>query len=139
VAVEAIAINYNTASGLWQWSHTATDSTVRTGALEAQSGAYFSACREFPYFPTNKITYGSGPAATHRFTAYTQTYATASRTVPALTSAAVGTTGSTNTIPYGFDSAAQADSIPTAINALRADVTALAQVVNSLIDDGEQL
>jgi hypothetical protein len=69
-----------------------------------------------------------------RQSAYTQTYATASKTHPAVTSVAVATTAATNSSPYGY-AQAQADAIPVAINANRADILALKQVVNALIDD----
>lgn len=39
--------------------------------------------------------------------------------------AAVDTTGSSNSSPYGFTTSAQADAIVTNINALRADVLAM--------------
>jgi hypothetical protein len=69
--------------------------------------------------------------------AYTQTYSTASRTVPAATSAAVATTAATLSA-YGYTQA-QADAIPVAINAVEADLSALKQVVNALIDDHQAL
>lgn len=65
--------------------------------------------------------------------AYTQTYATAARVVPAATVAAVLTTAAALT-SYGFTQA-QADSIPVAINALAADVLALKKVITAIIDD----
>jgi hypothetical protein len=71
--------------------------------------------------------------------AYTQTYAVAAKTVPAATAAAVATTAATQTTPYGFGSAAQADAIPVAINANAADILALKKVVNALIDDLQTL
>ena len=77
--------------------------------------------------------WGTTPAA--RTSAFTQTYATASRTVPANTSAAVSTTAATNVAPYGYDSAAQADAIPVAINALRNDVDNAKKVINQILDD----
>jgi hypothetical protein len=68
-------------------------------------------------------------------TTYTQTYDTAASTVPAATVAAVAETAATQTTPYGYADAAQADAIPVAINALTADVLALRKVVTQLIDD----
>lgn len=65
----------------------------------------------------------------------TQTYSTADRTHPNMTSANLATTAATNTSPYGFADAAQADDIAVQFNALRADVIALKKLVNALIDD----
>ena len=136
-APTSVVITYDSTSGLWYW----LDSNSVQGPLESNNAAYRSAQRAYPDLTP---TFGAGPAPRVRISsvatqpsAYTQTYSTASRTVPNLTSAAVGTTGATNTSPYGFTSALQADSIPTAINALRDDVTALAKVINSVIDDLE--
>jgi hypothetical protein len=67
--------------------------------------------------------------------AYTQTYSTAARTVPNATVSSVATTAATQTTPYGYAGAAQADAIPVAINALAADVLALKKVITALIDD----
>lgn len=57
--------------------------------------------------------------------AYTQTYSATTRTHA---QAAVDTTGSTQTTPFGYTTAAQADAIPTAINELK-------NLVNQVIDD----
>lgn len=70
-------------------------------------------------------------------TAFTQTYATASKTHANVTSSAVATTGAVNITPYGYTTAAQADAIPVAINAVAADLLNLKQVVNAIIDDGQ--
>jgi len=77
--------------------------------------------------------YGAPPVI--RPAALTQTYATASRTNPALTSAAVATTASTAITPNGYTTTAQADAIPVAINALRADVNNIKSFVNAIADD----
>lgn len=74
------------------------------------------------------------PAAT-----ITQAYATAAATHAALTSAAVLETAATQTTPWGYATAAQADSIPASLNDLRDDLTNLKQVVNTLIDVGQTL
>jgi hypothetical protein len=66
-------------------------------------------------------------------TAYTLTYNTAARVVPAATAANVVTTAST-LVAYGFTQA-QADSIPVAINATQADVVALKKLIVALIND----
>jgi hypothetical protein len=42
--------------------------------------------------------------------------------------AAVATTGATNTTPYGFTTAAQADAIVTLVNELRAALVALGAI-----------
>ncbi len=64
---------------------------------------------------------------------YTQTYATAARTNPAMTATAVATTAAA-LAAYGY-SQAQADSIPVAINALTVDLLAVKQLVNGIVDD----
>ena len=45
--------------------------------------------------------------------------------------AAVATTGSTNSSPYGFTTAAQADAIVTLVNELRAALVALGAIKGS--------
>jgi len=70
-------------------------------------------------------------------TAFTQTYATASHTHAAITSAALATTAATNVVPYGFATQAQADNIATQFNLLRTDLDNLKQLVNAAIDDGQ--
>ena len=67
-------------------------------------------------------------------TAFTQTYSTSATTVPDATVEAVATTGATSSSPFGF-AEAQANAIPTAINALAADVLALRKVINGIIDE----
>lgn len=71
--------------------------------------------------------------------AYTQTYSTADKTHAAMTSADLVTTAVTQTTPWGFASQAQGDAIATQVNALRADVIDVKQLVNSLIDDLQAL
>jgi hypothetical protein len=83
---------------------------------------------------TNSLAF-FGITPSTRASAYTQTYSTASKTVPNATVAAVSTTGSSQVTPYGYTTSAQADAIPTAINALAADVLALKKVITALIDD----
>lgn len=78
-----------------------------------------------------------GTAGTARPTAYTQTYATATRSHAALTSADVDTTPAGLAI-FGYTQA-QADSIPVAINALRADLANVKQLLNAVIDDLQAL
>ncbi len=70
--------------------------------------------------------------------AYTQTYATSSKTVPAATAVAVATTAATNSTPYGY-AQAQADAIVAAVNANSADILAVKKIVNALIDDLQAL
>lgn len=75
-----------------------------------------------------------------RPTAYTQTYATAAKTNPAMTSGSIATTGATNVTPYGFTTAAQANAIVSAVNALvLADVLDTKKLLNSVIDDLQAL
>lgn len=69
-----------------------------------------------------------------RPSAYTQTYATADKTHADLTSSSVAAAG-TQTDPWGFASQAAFDSVINGYNALRADLTDLKQLVNSVIDD----
>ena len=62
-----------------------------------------------------------------RAAAYNQTaYSTAARA----TTAAVAATGASNSTPYGYTTAAQADAIVSSINNLK-------QLVNALIDDAQ--
>jgi hypothetical protein len=77
---------------------------------------------------------GSTPVG--KSSAYTLTYSTQARTVPAATVAAVATTASTSSTPFGF-AQAQADAIPVAINALAADVLALKKVIVALVADSQ--
>lgn len=74
---------------------------------------------------------GLGPIV--KQAAYTQTYSTATRTVPAPTATSVVTTAATLAL-YGLGQA-QMDSLPVTANALVADVAVLFKLVNSLIDD----
>lgn len=75
-----------------------------------------------------------GAAAAARPTAYTQTYATASRTVPNAT-ASNPPAGGTGTAAGGYDTAANRNAMITSLTNCIADVAALKQVVNSVIDD----
>lgn len=70
-----------------------------------------------------------------RATAYTQTFATADKTHELSTFAAVVETASTQTTPFGYTTAAQADAIPVELNDLGDDVADLKALVNSVIDD----
>ena len=69
--------------------------------------------------------------------AYTQTYATAARTVPDATVVAQVTTALVDAVTgnFAYDTAAQGEAIPVAINALAADVLAIKKVLTALIDD----
>ena len=69
-----------------------------------------------------------------RPTAYTQTYATASKTHAAPTATKPASTAATQLTPYGY-SQAQADAIVTAVRALVDDVETVKQVVNQVLDD----
>ncbi len=76
--------------------------------------------------------YGVTPVV--RPTAYTQTYATASRTHSNPTATTV-TVSVTQTTPWGYSAKAEAEAIVTAINALITDVANVKQVLNQAIDD----
>lgn len=76
--------------------------------------------------------YGVAPVA--RPAAYTQTYSTSTRTHSLFTNNTVSWI-STNSSPWGYQSQAQADSIPTELNNLRADVANVKNVLNQVIDD----
>ena len=76
--------------------------------------------------------YGVTPVT--RPTAYTQTYATASRTHSNLTAATV-TASAVLITPYGFSSSAQADNLVIAVNNLVTDLTNVKNILNQLIDD----
>ena len=80
-----------------------------------------------------------GAATVVQPTAYTQTYATASKTNPTATAANLATTASTQTTPWGFASQAQADDIATQANKMQTDYINLQKLVNSLIDDLQAL
>lgn len=71
--------------------------------------------------------------------AYTQTYALADKTHAVSTFAAVAETASTQTTPFGYTTAAQADAIPRELNDLADDVVDLKQLVNSMIDDLQEM
>lgn len=65
---------------------------------------------------------------------FTQTYSTSTTTVPVIEAAAVATTGATNSSPYGFTAAAQADAIVAAVNNLVLAVTTNRKLINAIID-----
>jgi hypothetical protein len=70
--------------------------------------------------------------------AYTQTYATASKTHPNATSTNLATGVSRvagDGVTWGFTSQAATDNIATQVNAMQADLIDLKKVVNQLIDD----
>lgn len=70
-----------------------------------------------------------------RPSAYTQTYATASRIHAARAAAAVATTAATNVTPWGYSTQAQADAIRAELNDVIIDQQNTAQVLNQLLDD----
>jgi hypothetical protein len=80
--------------------------------------------------------FGTAPAV--RPAAYTQTYNTASRTVPnaTATNAPAGGTGAT---AGAYDTAANRDAMITSLNNQIADLASLKKVVNQLIDDFQLL
>ena len=75
-----------------------------------------------------------GLTAVVRATAYTQTYNTASKTVPAITSLAAPA-GGTGTSAGGYDTASNRNLMITSQNAIRTDLTSLYKVVTQIIDD----
>ena len=77
--------------------------------------------------------YNVAPVA--RAGAYTQTYATADKTINSTITAAVATTAATSTTPFGYTGAAQADDIVSNLNEARADILDLYQAVNAIVDD----
>lgn len=79
--------------------------------------------------------FGLGLTPIVRRDAYTQTYATAARTVPNATATAVSTAGGTATSPFGYVTLAQANAIVTAVNALIDDALALRKTQTAIIDD----
>lgn len=70
--------------------------------------------------------------------AYTQTYATAAKTVPAATQLAAPA-GGTGTAAGGWDTAGNRDLAIASINAAKTDIEELKKVVNALIDDLQAL
>jgi len=109
---------------------TGTGTTAGTGTLKNSLGTAVvswtdtGVVSKLGFFATTPVVQAA---------AYTLTYSTAARTVPAATVAAVATTAAT-LVAYGYTQA-QADSIPVAINALAADVLALKKVIVALIND----
>lgn len=69
-----------------------------------------------------------------KYGAFTQTYSTASTTVPTNTSNSVSTTAATNSSPWGYTTQAQADNLITSHNALRTDVDNVRKVCNEIIN-----
>ncbi|HXO85554.1 MAG TPA: hypothetical protein VN803_08505, partial [Gemmatimonadales bacterium] len=67
--------------------------------------------------------------------AYTLTYPTSSRTLAADAVTDPAATGSTNTAPYGFTTAAQADAIAAAVIELHAELNNVRQVLRQAIAD----
>ncbi len=122
----------------WKWAQ----ATHASRKAEGRLFAYDTAARECIAFgadgsnPTVGL-YGVAPVA--RPAAYTQTYATATRTHSNAAQTAVATTGATNVTPYGYTTAAQADDIVTQLNAARTDILNLKQVLNQVIDDLQAL
>ena len=70
--------------------------------------------------------------------AYTQTYSTASKTVPNAT-ASNPPAGGTGATQGAYDTSAHRDAMITSLTNCIADVAALKQVVNALIDDLQAL
>lgn len=70
--------------------------------------------------------------------AYTQTYSTASKTVPAATQS-TPPAGGTGATAGAYDSAANRDLMIASITAAAADILALKKVVTAIIDDLQAL
>ena len=70
--------------------------------------------------------------------AYTQTYSTAARTVPAAT-ALTPPAGGTGATGGAYDTSGNRDLMIASITATQADLLALKQVVNAIIDDLQAL
>jgi hypothetical protein len=78
--------------------------------------------------------YGNTPVT--RPAGYTLTFSLAARTLPATTAVAVSTAGAvTLGALFAYATAAQAEAIPVAINALLADLEGAKKVLNQLIKD----
>ena len=75
-----------------------------------------------------------GVTAVVRSTAYTQTYATALKTLPAITSLAAPA-GGTGTAAGGYDTSTNRNLMITSHNAIRTDLESLYKVVTAMIDD----
>lgn len=96
--------------------------------LKAAIDANSSGAMTFTVYGAYSVTPVARPSA------FTQTYATATKTHSNPTAVAVVTTASTSTTPFGY-SQVQADAIVTAINALVIDMVNVKSVLNSVIDD----
>ena len=92
---------------------------------------------EVARFEDGKLAF-HGSAAADAAAAYTQTYATADRTVPAATQS-TPPAGGTGATAGAYDSAANRDLMITSITAGAADLLALKKVVNALIDDLQEI
>ena len=79
-----------------------------------------------------------GATAANKADAYTQTYSTAARTVPAATQS-TPPAGGTGATAGAYDSAANRDLMIASITAGAADLLALKKVVNALIDDLQEI
>jgi len=66
---------------------------------------------------------------------YTQTYSTASRTVPNATWSSMGDLLAVQNTGWGATNEADFDKITTAVDQLGADVLALKKVVTAIVDD----
>jgi len=92
---------------------------------------------EIARFEGTKIGFFATTPVTQR-TAYTQTYSTASKTVPAATQSPPPA-GGEGTTAGAYDSAANRDLMIASVTAGAADLLALKKVVNALIDDLQAL
>jgi len=81
--------------------------------------------------------FGTAPA--DQPSAYTQTYATADKTIANPTCATMGDLGATQNTGWGASSEANFDKITTAIDQIIADNLDVRQGLNALIDDLQEL
>lgn len=123
------------ASTNWAYRFTSTGATaaIQTAPAAAKGSEVFSTMIEVG---SGKLGFFGVPSVV-RPAAYTQTYTTAAKSVPAPTAAAVATTAST-TGAYGFTQT-QADALVSAVNALVADSLANKKTINAIIDDLQAL
>jgi len=125
-------------------------------ALQTQVDDATPAAASLANVEVDELGIGKTPVGTA--SAYTKTYNTAARVIPAATAVAVtqtgvaaATTGATTTTPAGYTTTAQADAIRVGVNAcivdiaalvvenaqLAADVLALRKLIVAIVDDLE--
>jgi len=127
---------YDTGATAAKWGRVYVDSTG-TFYLSAQTGEAAvlqvsgSGMNEIEVGPAKIGVFGTTPAS--QTAAFTQTYSSASRTNPAMTSADLAITASSG--GWGYSSEAEANSVETELNALRDDVESTKDLLNQVVDD----